>query len=68
MATKCGWRHRADGSGYESLKADSIREEVELSLRRLNVDVIDLYQIHRPRPDEEIEEGWSAIADLIKEG
>ena len=59
---------RADGSRYASLKTESIREEVEQSLRRLNVDVIDLYQIHRPRPDEEIEEGWGAIADLIKEG
>ena len=68
VATKCGRRQRADGSGYFSLKAESIREEVELSLRRLNVDVIDLYQIHLPRPDEEIEEGWSAIADLIVEG
>jgi aryl-alcohol dehydrogenase-like predicted oxidoreductase len=68
IATKCGRRQRADGSGYASLKAESIREEVELSLRRLNVDIIDLYQIHRPRPDEEIEEGWSAIADLITEG
>lgn len=68
VATKCGRRQRSDGSGYVSLKAESIREEVELSLRRLNVDVIDLYQIHLPRPDEEIEEGWSAIADLIKEG
>ena len=68
VATKCGRRQRADGSDYDSLRAESIREEVELSLRRLNVDVIDLYQIHRPRPDEQIEEGWSAIADLIKEG
>jgi len=68
VATKCGWRQRADDSGYASLKAESIREEVELSLRRLNVDIIDLYQIHRPRPDGEIEEGWSAIAGLIKEG
>ena len=39
-----------------------------MSLRRLNRDVIDLYQIHSPRPDEEIEEGWSTIADLIREG
>ena len=68
VATKCGNREHADGSGYRSLKAESIREEVELSLHRLNVDVIDLYQIHHPRPDKEIEEGWSTIADLIKEG
>ncbi len=42
--------------------------EVEASLRRLRVDVIDLYQIHWPEPDEDIEEGWTAIADLIRVG
>ena len=40
------------------LKADSIRRECEASLRRLKVDVIDLYQIHWPEPDEDVEEGW----------
>jgi aryl-alcohol dehydrogenase-like predicted oxidoreductase len=45
-----------------------IREEVEGSLRRLQVDVIDLYQIHWPVPDEEIEQGWATMADLQKEG
>lgn len=69
IATKCGRRwHQQDGKPYLSLRSDSIREEVELSLRRLDREVIDLYQIHSPRPDEEIEEGWSTIADLIREG
>ncbi len=45
-----------------------IREEVEQSLRRLQIDVIDLYQIHWPVPDEELEEGWSTMADLKREG
>jgi aryl-alcohol dehydrogenase-like predicted oxidoreductase len=45
-----------------------IREEVEASLRRLRIDTIDLYQIHWPVPDEELEEGWSVMADLKKEG
>jgi aryl-alcohol dehydrogenase-like predicted oxidoreductase len=45
-----------------------IREEVEASLRRLGVDVIDLYQIHWPIPDEEIEEGWATMAELQREG
>jgi aryl-alcohol dehydrogenase-like predicted oxidoreductase len=45
-----------------------IRREVEESLRRLQVDTIDLYQIHWPKPDEEIEEGWSTMADLQREG
>lgn len=69
IATKCGILWKEDGSDiYGHLKADSIRREVEASLRRLNVEVIDLYQIHWPLPDEDIEEGWSAIAGLIKEG
>jgi aryl-alcohol dehydrogenase-like predicted oxidoreductase len=50
------------------LKAASIRREAEASLRRLNVEVIDLYQIHWPQPDEDIEEAWGVIADLIREG
>jgi len=68
IATKCSrvWDENGNVSG--SLKAASIRREAEASLRRLNVDVIDLYQIHWPKPDEDIEEGWGTIADLIKEG
>jgi aryl-alcohol dehydrogenase-like predicted oxidoreductase len=50
------------------LEAASVRREVEDSLRRLNVDVIDLYQIHWPRPDEGIEEAWETIAGMIGEG
>ena len=45
-----------------------IREEVEGSLRRLGVDAIDLYQIHWPVPDDELEEGWGTMAALKKEG
>jgi aryl-alcohol dehydrogenase-like predicted oxidoreductase len=69
IATKCGivWD---DGSKEISfrLKADSLRREVENSLNRLGVEVIDLYQIHYPIPDEDLEEGWAEIARLIKEG
>ena len=50
------------------LKADSIRRECEASLKRLQVETIDLYQIHWPEPDEDIEEGWSTVAALQKEG
>ena len=52
----------------EVLKADSVRRECEASLRRLKVDVIDLYQIHWPEPDEDVEEGWSTLAKLKEEG
>jgi aryl-alcohol dehydrogenase-like predicted oxidoreductase len=70
IATKCGlvWEEDGDGSVSGRLKADSVRREAEASLRRLNVDVIDLYQIHWPDPEEDIEEAWGTIADLIKEG
>lgn len=52
----------------KSLKADSLRRECEASLRRLRVDVIDLYQIHWPEPEEDVEEGWSTLAKLREEG
>lgn len=66
--TKCSRRPTADGKILGNLKAASIREEVEDSLRRLRVDVIDLYQIHWPNPDEDIEEGWTTLAELKAEG
>jgi aryl-alcohol dehydrogenase-like predicted oxidoreductase len=66
--TKCSmiWDERRQ-IGH-SLKADSIRRECEASLRRLKVDTIDLYQIHWPDPDEDIEEGWATMAKLKAEG
>ncbi|WP_297798299.1 aldo/keto reductase [uncultured Eudoraea sp.] len=69
IATKCGrvWVGNSREIG-KSLRSDSIRREVDASLKRLAIDVIDLYQIHWPEPDEEIEEGWGTVADLIKEG
>jgi len=68
--TKCGLRGNADGEVQKVLNAASIRQEVEDSLRRLAVEVIDLYQIHwPPDPDSpELEEGWSTLADLKREG
>jgi len=52
----------------KSLKAASIRKECEASLKRLKVDVIDLYQLHWPEPDEDIEEGWQTLVQLKAEG
>lgn len=66
--TKCSRIGNADGSVTSVLKAASIRREIEESLRRLQVDVIDLYQIHWPLPDADIEEGWSVMADLKAQG
>jgi len=66
--TKCErvWNDKGEIRG--SLKERSIRREVEASLRRLQIDVIDLYQIHWPDPDRDIEEGWSTMAELKAEG
>jgi aryl-alcohol dehydrogenase-like predicted oxidoreductase len=66
--TKCSMRWHSDRSIYRSLKAASLAEELEGSLRRLNVETIDLYQIHWPNPEEEIEEGWEALAKLRAQG
>jgi aryl-alcohol dehydrogenase-like predicted oxidoreductase len=52
----------------KNLKAGSIRHECEASLRRLKVERIDLYQMHWPEPDEDVEEGWSTMAKLKEEG
>src|SRR5581483_9254773 len=64
----CERRWNEQGEIYPSLKAASIREECENSLRRLRVDRIDLYQMHWPEPDADIEEGWAEMARLKEEG
>src|SRR6266700_3269193 len=66
--TKCAriWNERREIG--KSLKADSIRRELEASLQRLGIERIDLYQIHWPEPDEQIEEGWTEMAKLKAEG
>jgi aryl-alcohol dehydrogenase-like predicted oxidoreductase len=66
--TKCARIWNENGEIGKSLKADSIRRECEASLKRLKLDVIDLYQMHWPEPDEDVEEGWAAMAQLQKEG
>jgi aryl-alcohol dehydrogenase-like predicted oxidoreductase len=66
--TKCSMRWHQDGSIYNSLKAPSLVEEVEASLKRLQVETIDLYQVHRPDPDSDIEDGWEALVRLREQG
>lgn len=66
--TKCERSWDRDGQIVKVLKAASIRQECENSLRRLRVETIDLYQIHWPEPDADIEEGWSTLAALRQEG
>ena len=66
--TKCSMRWHPDRSIYRSLKAASLAEELEGSLRRLGVETIDLYQIHWPNPEEEIEEGWETLSKFREQG
>ena len=66
--TKCERVWDAKGTIGACLKAQSIRRECEASLHRLQTDVIDLYQIHWPEPDEDIEEGWTELTRLQNEG
>ena len=66
--TKCSMVWDENRTIGHSLRTDSIRRECEASLRRLRVDAIDLYQIHWPDPDEDIEEVWATLAELKEEG
>jgi len=66
--TKCSRRWGSDRIIYGSLKPDSLAEELEGSLRRLRVDVIDLYQIHWPNPEEEIEAAWETLERFREQG
>ncbi len=66
--TKAGQPEGPGRTTVQSLRRDSIRRELEGSLSRLGVEAIDLYQIHFPIPDEEIEEGWSTLVELRDEG
>ena len=69
VATKCGRKPARDGFNLDAvLDADSVREELEDSLRRLKTDCIDLYQVHWPTPDPKIEEAWTEIARAVKAG
>jgi len=68
--TKCTRRQDESGQVRTVLKSASIREELEGSLGRLQVDTIDLYQIHwPPNPDSsDLEEGWYTLSNLQREG
>lgn len=68
IATKCGRTNAGNGQIGKSLQRASVIAECEASLKRLRVDCIDLYQMHWPQPDEEIEEGWETLVDLKKQG
>jgi len=67
--TKCTLHWDEQGKIYKDLRPQALRQECEDSLRRLRVDVIDLYQIHWPTDNaEETDGAWQTLADLQKEG
>jgi aryl-alcohol dehydrogenase-like predicted oxidoreductase len=66
--TKAGQPEGPVRTSIHTLKRDSLRRELEASLERLRVDALDLWQIHFPIPDEEVEEGWTAFAEAREEG
>jgi aryl-alcohol dehydrogenase-like predicted oxidoreductase len=66
--TKASLLDGGDNSVRHNLKRDSLLREIELSLTRLRVDVIDVYQVHWPDPDEDVEEGWSTFAEIKEQG
>ena len=68
IATKCGRVALGNGEIGKSLRRESVIAECEASLKRLNTECIDLYQLHWPEPDEEIEEGWQTLVDLKQQG
>src|SRR5919107_138661 len=66
--TKGGQPEGPGRTTIHSLRRDSLRRELEGSLERLGLDAVDLYQIHWPIPDGDIEEGWSTLVELRDEG
>ncbi|HTA34067.1 MAG TPA: aldo/keto reductase [Solirubrobacteraceae bacterium] len=68
LATKVHGRMHDDDLNQFGNSRRWIIEEVENSLRRLKTDHIDLYQIHRPEPDTDIDETLGALSDLVHAG
>lgn len=68
IATKCGLVWNSERKIYPCLTQKSVIAEIDASLKRLGVDVIDLYQIHWPMPANELEIAWETIADAVQKG
>jgi aryl-alcohol dehydrogenase-like predicted oxidoreductase len=68
VATKCGITWDSSGKINRWVDGAQVQREIEASLKRLKVDVIDLYQVHWPNPDEKIEEVWAEMARVVEQG
>lgn len=68
IATKCGILWNEKKERVTCLKRDSVRRECHASLKRLGVEVIDLYQMHWPDPDQDVEQAWEEMTKLYEEG
>lgn len=68
IATKCGLVNDGTGTALNNLQPQSIRSEIEASLRRLKTDYVDLYQIHKPDPNVLLEESWETMMRIKEEG
>lgn len=68
IATKCGLVNDGKGDAVNNNRPESIRKEIEDSLKRLGTDHIDLYQIHWPDPNTPVEDSWGMMVELKKEG
>ena len=68
VATKCGLLWNEKREKVNCLDHESILKECEASLRRLGIETVDLYQMHWPEPDEQVEEAWGAMARLVQQG
>jgi aryl-alcohol dehydrogenase-like predicted oxidoreductase len=68
IATKCSLLWNDKKEKVSCLKAQSVRQECIDSLERLGIETIDLYQIHWPEPDEDLEQAWEEMARLVDEG
>jgi aryl-alcohol dehydrogenase-like predicted oxidoreductase len=66
--TKCGTFRRENGDDTMDLRPESIRADVEASLRRLGRDRVDLLQPHDRDPRVPVEETWGAVLELVAEG
>ncbi len=62
IVTKCG------STPEDNLEPKNVRAQCEASLKRMGIDVIDLFLAHWPTPIEYMEAGWQTCSELVKEG